>query len=295
MAVNNISWRSLKMFKKQIILAGLILLIATGVFGTGIKVSPGAFVIQNVEVGKDHDLGLDLVITNKSDQEQVFIAQPVKPSKVKRKWLKGYSQIPNSNWFYFTKNEISIKPREEGKLRMHLNIPTSESYHNQHWIVYVNVTTKLKKGQMFNLAIAPNYMIETRSKENVDWRPHGVMGLVPSRVGENKQFKIYNNDKKARTYNIHTYIPQASTEKQDISPTPGYTWIEEIDWVKPAKSKIKVKPGKVRTINLNVDIPEDKADQKFEAIVFVEPDEGLAGFVRVLIEPKILKNEGVID
>jgi len=283
------------MLNKRILLVFLALLIGASAFGIGIKVSPGAFVVQNVSVGKDHDLGLDLTITNKSKEEQVFLVKPVLPSKAKRKWLKGYSEIPNPNWFYFTKNEISIKPREEGKLRMHLNIPTSESYHNQHWIVYVNVTTKLKKGQMFNLAVAPNYMIETKSKEKVDWRPYGKMGLVPSRVEAKKQFRIYNNDKKKHTYKITTYIPQASSEKQDISPTPGYSWIEEAEWVNPVRNEISIKPGKVRTINLQVDVPEDKTDKKYEAIVFVEPVKGLAGFVRVLIEPKNIKNEGVID
>ena len=80
---------------------GFLLVIATcpGSYAEGIKVSPGAFCMQNADVDKDTDLGIDLVITNGADEEQVFTIRPVKPSEAKKSWLQGYAEIPDPGWF----------------------------------------------------------------------------------------------------------------------------------------------------------------------------------------------------
>ena len=105
---------------------------------------------------------------------------------------------------------------------------------------------------------------------------------------------IFNNDNVIHTYMITSYIPNASA-KQDISGTPGYEWIKNTSWVKPSTSwfkpanrMIKINPGKVKKVTLYIQVPEGSRciDEGWESIVFVEPDQGLTGFVRVLIEPK---------
>lgn len=273
-----------------------LVLIKPALSEAGIRVSPGAFCLQDAAVGKDLDLDIDMVVTNKSDEEKTFVIRPLPESEAKKKWIKGYTYIPDPNWLYFETNQLKIGPEQEAKIGMHLNVPDKAKYYNQHWIVYVEVTTKAEKGQMFKAAIAPNYMFETEANEDVKARPAGTLGLVPSTVKatvvvpgteEKASFEIYNNENKKHTYFIYTYIPHASRFRQDISSSPGYQWIEDEDWVKPVKKKITIKPNEVKKTNLDIFIPEGKEaeDTGWEGIVYIEPDEGKAGFVRVQIEP----------
>lgn len=264
-----------------------------------LKISPGAFCAQNVEVGKDLDLGVDLTITNDSDTEKIFVVKPVEPQKVTKTWLKGYQEIPDISWFYLSQNEITIGPNSEGKTRMYLKIPNEEKYLNQHWIVYVDVTSKPKADVAgtfgLQLAISPNYMFETKAKMDIKDKPYGVLALTPSVIKikevmqarkKQAQFKIYNNDQISHTYTISAYIPKTPSAKQDISITPGYEW-GKVDWVKPAKKKIILKPNTAKEMSLNVLVPKALVckDLGWEAIVFVESDKGIANFVRVLVEP----------
>ena len=278
----------------------LVLFILVGMgnccFAGGIKVSPAAFCLQNAEVGKDLDLGLDLIITNNSDNEETFLVRSLKPSQAVEKWVKGYSEIPDAGWFYFNENEIKIGPNSDGKLRMHLKVPDEEKYYNQHWMVYVEVATQAQEGKMFLMAIKPDYMIETQSKIDVKEKPYGILGLVPGVVKAEKvipgkakkvSFRIYNNDQTAHTYEILSYIPEASSAKQDISVTAGYEWINKDLWVMPREAKIKLKPGQAKDITVNILVPKGSecSDVGWESIVLVKPDKGLEGFVRILIEP----------
>ncbi len=285
------------LFKKLYLAFVLVfLLVMSFCFNShaGIMVSPGAFTMQNAGIGKDMDLGIDLIITNSSRVEQVFTARSIVPSQA-TKWLKGYGEIPDASWFYFPEDKIKIKANGTGKLRMHLKIPAEEKYLNQHWIVFVEVTTLAEEGTMFKMSVRPNYMIETKSEADIKVRPYGALGLVPSMVkagdviaGKNRKanFKVYNNDSVSHTYQIASYIPNASSAKQDISVSPGYEWVKEISWVRPTETQIKLNPGEVKDVHLNIRIPEGSnySDQGWESVVFVEPDKGLSGFVRVLIE-----------
>jgi len=281
---------------------GLVLIIGlcSGSFAGGIKISPGAFCLQEINVGEDTDLGVDLVIYNLSDEEQVFIVKTLKPSEAAGKLLKGYNDIPDASWFYFTENKIKIEPNGKGKLRMHLKIPDEDKYLNQHWIVYVETTPEAKT--MFRMALLANYMIETRSEGDIKEKPYGVLGLVPSIVrveevilGEKKKvnFKIYNNDEVEHTYKLTSYIPELSAAKLDISVSPGYEWVKDEDWIKLDKSwfelggkQIKLKPGEAKDVTLSVTIPKgwQWRDEGWECIILVEPDNGLNGFVRVQAE-----------
>lgn len=286
--------------KRWMVALGLGLLVIIGIcpisYAGGIRVSPGAFCLQGMDIGQDADLGVDLVISNLGDTEDTFTARPIKPSQAKNKWLKGYSEIPDASWLYFKEDRVKIGPNSEGKLRMHLKVPEEERYLNQHWMVYVEVTTE-GTDKMFKVGVKPNYMIETTSKKKIKERPYSVLGLAPTVVKatevkegkkEEVKFKIYNNDEKVHTYTLTSYIPEASEARQDISLTPGYEWVKDPGWVTPGKAKVKVKPGKTKEVALNVLVPKglEYQDLGWEGIVFVEPDEGLSRFVRVQIEKK---------
>ena len=280
------------------LLALILFFVVTGpgTAGAGLKVSPGAFCLQNAKIGENLDLGIDMVITNKDDEEKVFVIKILKPSEADDEWVKGYSEIPDVNWFYLDENEIKIGPNSEAKLGMYLKIPDEEKYCNQHWMVYAKVTTKAEKEEMFKTAIKPCYMIETKAKADIKEKPYGVLGLVPGTLevrdvapGKKKKvtFRIYNNDSVIHTYGIASYIPGLSSAKLDINLTAGYEWIKKERWVSPVERKIKLKPGEIKDITLKVVIPKGSkcADEGWESIVMVKPDKGLEGFVRVLIEP----------
>ena len=272
------------------ILGSLIIFLGLISYAAGIKVAPGAFCVQNVSIGKDLDLGLDLVVTNNSAQEQVFSVNPIKPSQAKREWIKGYGEIPEAGWFYFEKNKIKVGPHGEGKLRMRLKVPGEERYFNQHWMVYVDISSEIKKGEMLGVSIKPNYMIETVSKENIKSKPYGELGLVPSVVNVSAKeakgkIKIFNNDKLKHVYKIYSHIPDARI-KQDINQSPGYEWVGQRGWVRPEINQITLKPGEEKELVIGIHIPEKQGSdaRKWESILMVEPDKGLSGFVRILIK-----------
>ena len=279
------------------LLALILFFVVTGpgTAGAGLKVSPGAFCLQNAKIGENLDLGIDMAITNKDDEEKVFVIKTLKPSEAVDEWVKGYSEIPDVNWFYLDENELKIGPGEEAKIGMNLKVPDEEKYYNQHWIVYAKVTTAGEK-DMFRAAVSPCYMIETKAKADIKEKPYGVLGLVPGTLevqdivpGKKKKvtFRIYNNDSVIHTYRIASYIPGLLSAKLDINVTAGYEWIKKERWVSPVERKIKLKPGEIKDITLKVLIPKGSkcADEGWESTVMVKPDKGLEGFVRVLIEP----------
>ena len=64
----------------------IIITISTVIFAQGLKISPGAFCMQNAEIGKDLDLGIDLIITNDSADEKTYIIRPILPSQARTSW-----------------------------------------------------------------------------------------------------------------------------------------------------------------------------------------------------------------
>jgi len=278
----------------------VVVLFMTFVFcksaSAGLKVSPGAFCLQNAKIGEKLDLGIDTVITNKNDEEKVFVIKTLKPSEVTEEWLRGYSEIPDASWLYFDKNEIKIGPGKEANVGMNLKVPDRAEYYNQHWVVYAEVTTKAGEKEMFKAAVRPIYMIETQAKADIKEKPYGILGLVPSTVkaavvapGTEKKesFSIYNNDKVKHIYTLASYIPGLLSANLDINVTVGYEWIKKESWVSPVERTVELEPGEEKEVTLKVLIPNGSkcGDEGWEAIVMVKPDKGLEGFVRVLIEP----------
>ena len=265
-------------------------------YSAALKVSPGAFCLQNAEIGENLDLGIDMVVTNKDDEEKVFVIKTLKASEATNEWVKGYTEMPDPSWLYFDTNELKIGPGQEAKIRMNLKVPDKAEYYNQHWIVYAEVTTKAGGKEMFRAAVKPCYMIETQANADIKGRPYGELGLVPSTVtaavvapGTEKKesFSIYNNDKVKHIYTLASYIPGLLSANLDINVTAGYEWIKKESWVNPVERTVELEPGEEKEVTLKVLIPKGSkcGDEGWEAIVMVKPDKGLEGFVRVLIEP----------
>ncbi|CAN2044980.1 Secreted protein [Candidatus Magnetomoraceae bacterium gMMP-1] len=259
-----------------------------------LNISPGSFCLEKIDIGVDENLGIDLVVSTKDSNHNVFLVRTDTPFA--KNVLKGYIPIPDASWLYFSNDRLTLDKNGVGKARMFFKIPNEEKYLNQHWIVETKVKPAPVGGDLFLMQLTATYMIETRASADVKERPYGILGIVPSRVNvkniipekvKQAAFKIYNNDKIAHTYSLstHTFMP-ALKKKLSISIAPGYEWVRDTNWVKPVNEKITVKPGGIKQADLNIKIPKnvEYEDEGWEAIVMVEPDNGRAGFVRVLME-----------
>src|SRR3989339_17514 len=281
---------------RKIIIFGALIALATCAVASGIRVSPGAFCAQNIDIGRDLDLGVDLTIDNNSDSRQSFCVSPIKPSQAKASWLKGYSEIPDPNWLYFSDSRIEVEPRSSGRVRMKLKIPNDKKYLNQRWIVFVNIANEIKNGEMLGVSIKPNYMFETRS-DKINVRPAGIIGFNPSNINvaaspgksQTVSFTLFNNDKKNHSFKIVSFLPSAASSNQEINLSPGYEWSESKEWLKPLNNTVKIGAGQKKEIGLKITIPGHivTSTKGWESLVFIESDSGECGFIRVLVDKKI--------
>jgi len=269
----------------------VFVLIITLIFsGTAIalRVSPGAFCAQGVEAGRDLDTGIDLVIDNETDREREFSIKVTKPEMPKDKSLSGYSEIPNLSWFYLEKEKIVVPAKGQGKSRIHINIPKEDKYYNQHWAVSCLIEYTGGK-RLFQEAISPVYMIETKSKRMPEERPYGKAGVAPSVVNikaSRGSFKIFNNTKGAREYTITTFVPEREEGRLTINASNGFEWIGSASWIKPVVRRVRLAKGGSREIELTASLPREISLGKkgIEALVFIESDKGERNFVRVWVE-----------
>ncbi|MGA1869849.1 MAG: hypothetical protein ACMUJM_15045 [bacterium] len=269
---------------------------------SGLAVSPGGLLIQNVKPGEPYNItevsGVTLNISNKDSIPHTYVITTHKPSTVAAgKWIKGYLEIPDPSWFKLEKNEISIKAHQTEKIKMYIEIPDDERYYNQSWSVALLVKGKTGPGQSVALAVAPRYEIETIGKTGLTITPDGIVSLEPHLIilenfipGKKKKATVmlYNNDDKKHTYKISPMIFAQDTGKSMISLSPGYSWIPDVKWIKPKKSVLKVGPGEKGLISFSVKIPKDQNNfnRKWEVILFCEPDKGPSRFMRVHVDTK---------
>lgn len=264
----------------------------------GLSVQPGGLLIQYVKLGENYDLhqksGIALLIENKDAQAHTYILSTSKPSQVgNKKWLKGYLEVPEPSWFWFEKDEVTVEAQSKKEVKMFLKIPQEEKYYNQHWAVSLGISGKPEAGQMLALAVYPRYQLETEGKTGLKEKPDGLIGFEPSTLlfenlalGKKGKAKIiiYNNDKKTHTYKIIPQIIAVDPTREQIVATPGYSWIPEIKWIR-IKKRLRIEPGESKELIVFVNIPnkQEYHQRKWEALIFVEPEEGLPGFVRIQI------------
>ena len=310
------------MFKKLQYKTGCLLLSLLVLFvfskGTalavGISIEPGQILIQNVPPDTSYDIfektGIKLKVINVDTVVHTYSISSTKPSEVSTgTWLKGYLEIPDAGWFYFDKNELTIGPNDTGYVKMYLKIPAEEKYYNQHWAVAIPIEGSPGEGGTVGIALAlyPHFLIETESKMPVEEKPYGSIGLEPSivllkdvQLGKTSKTEvtIYNNDQIDHTYRLKAIAPKliSETKKQEISPSPGYSWIPDHKWIKPNPGKflglvstikdVKVGAGKSSKFPLEIVVPEndDYYGQKWEVIIMAEPEKGQTGFVRIRME-----------
>jgi hypothetical protein len=274
-----------------------------------LSVEPGWLLIRDVPVGQLYDVDCRIKtrfkVHNGSDKPRRFSLKADKPEKVGVKVLKGYAGIPDPAWFRFEKNEVLVPANGAEEIKMFVRIPDEEKYCNQKWAVGIDVEGKPEAGEGLVLAVSPVFYIETEARGGVKGKPAGLPGLAPATIvlknaalGKSKavsEIMVYNNDSRPHLYKISSIVPSAEPGRQVITPSPGFSWIPEKEWLKPGVGALKIGPGEQEALTLDLDIPvkTDFLNQRREGVIFFESEEGAANFARVQIKTEEIKKSGI--
>lgn len=274
-----------------------VALLAGSAQAAGLKVSPARFILHNVEPGRQYDVyeatKLRLTIYNESDAPQTWLLSTHRPSE-RGKLRLGYLEIPDAAWCWFAEKEVTVAPQSVGHGHLHVKIPADAAYFNQHWICTLAVTGKPGAGG-FGLALAVEIaaQIETKSRAEVDRRPHGAAGAKPSVVAfdhlapgtaANGEFELFNNTDKAVDYAVSPLFAAPDVTKK-IYLTHGFEALPASDWL-DYPATVTVAPQGSSAVPIEVLIPEGEecAGKAWEEPLLVRPSEGAPVFVRVQLE-----------
>jgi hypothetical protein len=260
----------------------------------GLKVGPAGFIIHNVCPGKTYDVyketGLRLTIYNDDDTSHTYLLSAQRPAG---KWEKGYLGIPDPEWCRFNKSEVTVDAHGKGYGNIEIKIPDEGKYYNQHWIVTFGVAGKPGPGGIA-LAVQIRAQIETKSRaEAGEEKPAGIIAFKPSILRfentpagsvQKGSVTIYNNDSKAHTYKITSLLHQEGI-KPSAYLTHSYEAIPDPKWIVLEKDTLEIKARDSFILSVQLKVPDqpEYRNRKWEELLLVEPEEGLAGFIRVQI------------
>jgi len=265
----------------------------------GLSVEPGGLLIQQVTLGEVYDLnkeaGIVLKVSNRDEKPRTYRLSTHQPSEVGTgKWLKGYLEIPDPSWFWFDQETVTVDPESDAHVKMFLKIPQEDRYDNQHWVVAVGVRGQAAPGEALAVAVYPHYQIETVSQTDLEALPAGVLGLKPSVLSfeeiplgkwQESKVTLYNNDTKSRRYRLSIITIPVDVTREQIAPSSGYRWIPETRWISVKRRNFHIKGHGARSVSLRVKVPDEPEwyDQSWEALLWIEPEEGLPRFTRIQI------------
>ena len=257
-----------------------------------LKVAPARFIVHNVRPGVPYDIyretGLRLAVFNDDDATHTWVLSTHRPSE-RGRWETGYSEIPDARWCWFDRSEITVPPQGKAYAHLFLKVPDEEKYYNQHWVVTLGISAKPGRTGI-SLAADIRAQIETAGKMNLKERPAGPLGLEPSMVrfdhaaaGSTSETRVvlYNNDDTTHTYEMRSLF-EATRADPTSYLTQSFAAIPNSRWIR-RDNQIRIGPGGSALLSLGLEIPRDATHlpEKWEDILLIQPDNGLAGFVRV--------------
>ena len=260
-----------------------------------LKIEPELFHFSEVKVGKKFQLRQPLFIYNESDEAATFTLDIVKPSAINIDWIKGYEEIPDTSWFGFESQKVKIPARSTVNILLHVDIPKQEKYYNQHYVLSLAVRQELESGQVTSKRFMyPLVYIETEFRKWVKNSPAGKTGVSPSvmtprslKLGKNEakdccKLTVFNNGINPNTYTIIPTTEFAFGKEQQVKLTSDFEWLPNPEWLEIQK-KVTIGPGKSEVLSVNIDLPQmDSLHHKdYEAIVYLQDQEGRLSFVRV--------------
>lgn len=281
---------------KKTIAILILLLVAQGLPAASLKVSPGGFIVHDIKPGATYNLreatGVKLSIYNDDDTTHTYSLSVHKPS-VAGKWEKGYDEIPDPDWCWFEIKEVTIGPQKVGYGNLFFRIPERDRYYNQHWIAALGIMGKQEKGIGFGLGIYVRIQMETESHPDSKEVPEGMTAFKPSHVQfenvlpgtpQTGKLIVYNNDIRKHTYTVN---PLGEDREREASTYTGHSFkpLPDSSWIALEKETFDIDPGGSFILKMKITIPDNGEyfDKKWEEILFVEPESGLSGFVRIRI------------
>ena len=278
-----------------ITLCTLVVLMQGRSEAESLKVSPARFILHDLKPGVFYDIhketGLRLTIYNDGDTDRTWALSTHRPSE-RGRWEKGYGEIPDAKWCWFTEDEITVEPNSQAYAHLNVQIPPGEKYYNQHWVATLNVSGKPGAGGI-GVAVDIRVQIETESRADLNIRPDGLLGMRPSTVrfeevvpGTDREATVtlFNNDDVPHNYSVSSLFEDHEMRRRsyltrNYSEIPDWTWLARDE-------NIHIEPGGSAELHLRVNVPEDAAHfgRKWEDMVLIQPDEGRAEFVRVRVE-----------
>lgn len=266
-----------------------------------LAVSPAGLLVQEVRPGEVCSIyevsKTGLTIYNRDDEPHTYLLSAHRPSTVgNKKWEKGYLEIPNPNWCWFGKEELTVEANGKGLAKIYLEVPDEEKYYNQHWVVTLGVMGKPKAGLGVALGVYVRLQIETKSKADIEGKPDGIIAFKPStvrfdnvRLGHAQEgtVVICNNDNETRSYRITSLLHKKETKTRTYL-TRSYQMIPDPEWIVLDKNRLRIMPGGTSSLSLMLKVPDEPKyfGKKWEEILLVEPDKGLPGFIRIKIEAR---------
>lgn len=287
------------------LLAIILLFLGSGKgYPVGVSAEPGGMLIQYIKPGELYDLeersGLRLKIRNRSSEQRTYRIAVAQPQQLGiEKWFEGYVPIPQPDWFSLEPAEVEIAPQSTGYARMFINIPADSRNFNQHWVVALALQSVPKGGEVLSLTLKPVYYLETKSRADVSARTGELLTIGPTVLNCARtlpsreqtrivcgEVKIHNGDILPHNYTISSEVPKIMSGRQNISPSPGFSWLENPASVVAAENHFTLKPGQSRTIGVRLLAARDKvlAPQNRECLLWVRPDKGSGRFVRIQME-----------
>ena len=100
--------------------------------------------------------------------------------------------------------------------------------------------------------------------------------------------KIFNSSIQKHEYKITPRVFPENPKARQIHTSPRHVWIPDLEWIKPAERKVKIKSNGVKELAVVVKIPKEEngSQHLWEAILMIESKNDLAGFARIQIQTK---------
>ena len=284
--------------RRNLIILILLLFAVHSAFCSGIKVTPGTILVQNIPVGKQFDFfaeqGLTLKIYNTEDYPKRYLLSPNRPSEMNTT-ATGYFDILDPSWFSLDTNSVTVPPGETAEIGMRVSIPDNSSWYNRHWLIGIDVsedtTGKTLPGQAIIMGAYLLYRLET---EPLD-------GVVPETIGEEiitvpsvldfgkvkrgekyeRTITVYQKIEPAVHMKIYSLDPESDVAKLTILINQPYQRVKNPDWFS-YKEKLSVKNGEGKELRITLNVPENAGEtgKYYEEILLLD-GKMCKGFVRL--------------
>lgn len=159
------------MRKYIFIILFLSLILPQICFASGIAVSPGEIVLENVPLGKKiaaSDLAgrdLKLNINNKNGSTYIYTINIFYTAETNSPLREGYVDIPDTSWIYLEKKEVEIEGNSTKAVELYLKIPKNKKYAGKKYQAIIEIKNKPKTGDLFNFAAQPIIRFSTAGKK----------------------------------------------------------------------------------------------------------------------------------